>query len=265
MTILSTLDTFLEAASVAAKWRKVRIIESRLEKQIAKAFTRQGKAFSARFAKNKSKFSEALADDDWVGIWDDVAKQTEQFFIKPIQSAVQLSLASAAEELIGELEVDYSFSLKNPRAVAYVEEHGAKLVRGINGTTRDYLKTLITEGVDGGWSYDRMAKAITERFADFAVGKPQDHIKSRAHLVAVTEIGMAYEEGNAIVANDLKAAGLKMQKKWDTIGDDKVSDGCRENERAGWIALDEEFPSGDMQPLRFPGCRCTALYRRARE
>lgn len=263
-TITDALTDFLEAASTAQKWRKVRAIESRLERDISKAFTRQGKAFSTRFAKTRSKFQEALADDDWVGIWDDVAKETVKYFLNPIQNAVQLSLMSAAEELIGELEVDYSFSLKNPRAVAYLEDHGAELVKGINATTRDYLKTLITEGVDGGWSYNRMAKAITDRFADFAVGRPQEHIESRAHLVAVTETGNAFEAGNAIVANDLKAAGLKMEKKWSTIGDDRVSDGCRENERAGWIALDEEFPSGDMHPLRFPGCRCTVLYRRAR-
>lgn len=109
-----------------------------------------------------------------------------------------------------------------------------------------------------------MAQAISDRFVEFAVGRPQEHVESRAHLVAVTEVGDAYEHGNEIVVNDLAAAGLRMEKKWDTIGDGRVSDGCRENEQAGWIPIDEEFPSGDMRPLRFPGCRCTALYRRAR-
>lgn len=267
MTVQEFIESaiqFLEAATVAQKWRRMAPIEKRLEKDLAKAFKVQGAAFSKRFASLQGEFSEAISDDDWIGIWDDVAKATSKLFINPIQRAVQLSLTSAAEELIGELDVDYSFSLKNPRAVKYIAEHGAKLVTGINDTTRSYLGTVINDGVDGGWSYDRMAKAITDRFSQFAVGVPQKHIESRAHLVAVTEVGQAYEAGNEIVVNDLTKAGLKMEKKWDTVGDDRVSDGCLENERAGWIPIDEEFPSGDMRPLRFPGCRCTALYRRAK-
>lgn len=261
--MIGPITAFLEAASVAAKWRKVRVIETKLEKDMAKAFRAQGKQFTRRFAKLQGKFKESISDDDWLGIWDDAAQVTEQLFIRPIQRAVQLSLLSAAEELIADLETDYSFTLKNPRAVAYVEEHGAELVRGINETTRDYLRTIIRNGTDEGWSYNRMAAAISDRFTEFAVGRPQEHIESRAHLIAVTEVGMAYENGANIVAQDLADAGLKMQKKWSTIGDSKVSAGCKENEDAGWIPLEDAFPSGDMHPLRFPGCRCTALHRRA--
>lgn len=262
--LLESTERFLEAVSVAQKWRKVRAIESRLERDMAKAFKAQGKAFIGRFAKLQGKFKESISDDDWVGIYDDVAKQTQQLFINPIERAVQLSLTAAAEELIADLDVDYAFALRNPRAVAYVEEHGAALVKGINETTRDYLRTVIRGGVDEGWSHNRIAKAITDRYVDFAVGRPQEHIESRAHLIAVTETGNAYEAGNRIVIQDLQDAGLKMEKKWSTIGDDRVSDGCRENEREGWIPVDEPHASGDMHPLRFPGCRCTELYRRAR-
>lgn len=261
--MIGPITAFLEAASVAAKWRKVRAIERRLERDMAKAFRAQGKTFVKRFASLQGRFSESIGDDDWLGIWDDTAQVTEQLFIRPIQRAVQLSLVAAATELIADLEVDYTFALRNPRAVAYVEAHGAELVRGIADTTRDYLRTVITEGVDNGWSYNRIAARISERFTEFAIGRPQEHIESRAHLIAVTEVGMAYENGANIVAQDLADAGLKMQKKWSTIGDSKVSAGCKENEDAGWIPLEDAFPSGDMHPLRFPGCRCTALHRRA--
>lgn len=263
-SLLNPLSQFLEAASVAQKWRKMKPLESRLEKDMAKAFKAQGSAFLKGFGRLQGKFKESISDDDWVGIYDDVAKTTEQLFINPIQRAVQLSLAAAAEELIGELDVDYSFTLKNPRAIAYVEEHGAALVKGISETTRGYIRTVIRDGVDSGWSYNRIAEELTSRFSDFAVGRPQDHIESRAHLIAVTEVGNAYEEGNTIVINDLVDAGLVMEKSWSTVGDDKVSDGCKANEREGWIPVDEEHQSGDMHPLRFPGCRCTELYRRAR-
>jgi len=262
--MIGPITAFLEAASVAAKWRKVRAIERRLERDMAKAFRAQGKTFVKRFASLQGRFSESIGDDDWLGIWDDTAQVTDQLFIRPIQRAVQLSLVAAATELIADLEVDYTFALRNPRAVAYVESHGAELVRGIADTTRDYLRTVITEGVDNGWSYNRIAARISERFTEFAVGRPQDHIESRAHLIAITEVGQSYEAGNEIVVRDLADAGLRMEKKWSTIGDKRVSAGCRENEAEGWIPVDEQHASGHMHPLRFPGCRCTELYRRAR-
>lgn len=262
--LVERLTRFVEAATVAGKWRKVRAIESRLERDLTKAFKAQGKAFSQGFASLRGKFKESISDDDWVGIYDEVARTTEQLFINPIERAVQLTLSAAAEELIATLDVDYSFSLKNPRAVAYATEHGAELVRGIGDTTRDYLRTVIRQGVDEGWSYNRIARAITERYAEFATGVPQEHIKSRAHLIAVTEIGNAYEAGNEIVIQDLADAGLRMEKSWSTINDNRVDPECRANEDAGWIPADEAFPSGHMRPLAHPACRCTALYRRAR-
>lgn len=263
--LLEPVSRFLEAATVAQKWRSVRAIETRLEKAMTKAFRAQGKQFSKGFSSLQGEFSEALSDDDWVGIWDDVAQRTVQLFLNPLQRAIQLSLSSAAEELIADLDVEYVFDLDNPRAVEYLEEHGAELVTGINETTRDYIRTVIRNGTDDGWSYDRMARAISERFTDFAVGRPQEHIESRAHLVAVTEVGQAYEAGNEIVVQDLADAGLKMEKKWDTVGDGRVSeDICAPNEAQGWIPIDEPFQSGHMRPLGHPACRCTALYRRAR-
>ncbi len=84
---------------------------------------------------------------------------------------------------------------------------------GIDDTTRQYIKTIITEGVDKGWSYNQMAKAISDRYAEFRVGRPQAHIASRAHMIAVTERGNAYSAGNAMVAEDLAASGLDMQKE----------------------------------------------------
>ena len=263
--LLESATKFLEAASVAQKWRTVRAIEGKLEKAMTKAFRAQGKAFSKGFASLQGEFSEALSDDDWVGIWDDVAQRTAQLFLRPIQRAVQLSLSSAAEELITDLDVDYTFDLDNPRAVAYIEEHGADLVSGINETTRDYIRTIIRNGTDEGWSYNRMAQAISDRFVDFAVGRPQEHIESRAHLIAIQEVGEAYEHGNEVVIRDLQSAGLKMEKKWDTMSDDRVSqDICAPNAAQGWIPVDEPFQSGHQRALGHVACRCTTLYRRAR-
>ena len=114
----------------------------------------------------------------------------------------------------------------------------------------------MSDGVKSGASYNDIAKAIKSKFEEFAVPSPQKHIPNRAVLVAVTELANAYCEGNAQVGDYLQSNGVKMMKAWQTLEDDRVSDGCKENEKAGWIPIDKEFPSGHMHPPRFPGCRC---------
>lgn len=270
VNLLPALDGFLEAASAAQKQRRTRKLERKLEQDMQRAFRRQGVEFVKRLNRAQRAINEALRlqesvwDGAWVSLFDEAATVTFRMFFTPIQRSARAALQNAAEELIANIAIDYSFNLRNPRATVYLAEHGASLVSSINETTRDYIKTIVRQGADEGWSYTRIAKAISERFEEFAVGKPQAHIESRAHLVAVTEVGNAYEAGNEIVIRDLTDAGLRMEKKWLTLGDDRVSDGCRENEQEGWIPSGVPHVSGDMHPLRFPGCRCTELYRRAR-
>nr|DAN07352.1 MAG TPA: minor capsid protein [Caudoviricetes sp.] len=147
-------------------------------------------------------------------------------------------------------------SLPNLRARAYAKKHAAEAVTQINDTTRKEIARIVSDGVKSGSSYNDIAKAIKSKFEEFAVPSPQKHIPNRAVLVAVTELANAYCEGNAQVGDYLQSNGVKMMKAWQTLEDDRVSDGCKENEQAGWIPIDKEFPSGHMHPPRFPGCRC---------
>jgi hypothetical protein len=157
---------------------------------------------------------------------------------------------------------------------SYLEAHGAELVKQINETTREHLRHVVNHALDNGWSYKKTALAIQKRFAgyydpgswwNFDAPRPQGHISSRAHLIAVTEAGNAYEVGNFIVTQDLADSGIKTEKRWSTIGDNRVSEGCRENEAEGWIPSEQNHVSGHAHPLRFPGCRCDEMYRVKKE
>lgn len=150
-------------------------------------------------------------------------------------------------------------SLPNLRAQEYAKKHAAEAVTQINDTTRKEIARIVSDGVKSGASYNDIAKEIKNKFEEFAVPMPQKHVSNRAVLVAVTELANAYCEGNAQVGNYLQDNGVKMMKAWQTLEDDRVSDGCRENERVGWIPINKEFPSGHMHPPRFPGCRCDFL------
>lgn len=150
-------------------------------------------------------------------------------------------------------------SLPNLRAQEYAKKHAAEAVTQINDTTRKEIARIVSDGVKSGSSYNDIAKAIKDKFEEFAVPMSQKHVSNRAVLVAVTELANAYCEGNAQVGNYLQDNGVKMMKAWQTLEDDRVSDGCKENERVGWIPIGKEFPSGHMHPPRFPGCRCDFL------
>ena len=82
-------------------------------------------------------------------------------------------------------------------------------------------------------------------------------LRDRRKTIAVTEQRIATENGAAEIA---KNRGAQF-KRWITAGDDRVSDMDESNEAQGWIALDEEFSSGDNQPPSHPNCRCTVTYR----
>ncbi len=49
-------------------------------------------------------------------------------------------------------------------------------------------------------------------------------------------------------------------KAWRSVGDDRVSDVCRQNEAAGFIPVDKAFPAGHMTPPGHPNCRCHLVY-----
>lgn len=105
---------------------------------------------------------------------------------------------------------------------------------------------------------DEMMAVVDQAFP----GGAEEFGAALALLNAQIDLHIAGSRQRLAAVKDMASLGLAMEKSWLTVGDNRVSDGCAENEGAGWIPLDEPFPSGDQAPLRFPGCRCTALYRR---
>lgn len=264
--LAGALEHLQEASRRVRQLKAKAKLERQLEKAMQVAFRAQGKALARRFKAWKERFpvSEAVGPDGWDELWALVVSETYTRFEVSIDRAIRKSfrVGVAAADSPGS---GVAFNLKNPRAVAWLKDRAAERVTLIDDHTRDTIGGIVNKGIAEGWSYDRMAREISGRFEEFAVGKPQKHIDSRAHLVAVTEVGEAYAEGNLQMGQQMQAAGLTMEKSWLTVGDDRVSAGCQSNEAAGWIAIDDTFPSGHQRPLRFPGCRCDILMQRKRK
>jgi len=230
-------------------------------------FRVQRRTLELALERSGRRYREAYGDDrpqwlidnfDWDAALDLADESAISDSLRAFRAEIALAMASGGMQTLQELgsPLGLVFDLANPRAVQFLEKHGGELITNINNTTRKACHSLIEEGMREGWSYDVLAKALTARYEDFAVGKPQLHIRSRAHLIAVTEMANGYHEGSYQQGIHLQELGLNLEKVWITSGDDRVSEGCQENESVGYIPFGSEFPSGHLHPPRFPGCRC---------
>ncbi len=265
--LLTELDRFLESVARAYKNRAIAEPIKIIEKACQLYFKKQGRLFLVQFERFRYRFKESISDEEIRRILQQIHPYIEKGLKVKLITNLGIVMAKAVRRSFdgfGFAKMDVSFALENLRAVGFLERHAAVLIADdINETTKRTIAKIVTKGAAEGQSYDKVAREIKSRFNQFAVGKPQLHIQSRAHLVAVTENRMAYEAGNMEAAQFVKKQGLTMEKAWMDSGDSIVSDGCLENSAAGWIGIDEAFPSGDDTSPRFPGCRCDILFRRA--
>jgi hypothetical protein len=260
--IQEAVDSHLGRADRTRKWKGLQDQENSLPQALAQVWTKQGKAFVDQLGpiKDSLGLAEALSEP-WEPIWSEVELSSIQAMRDPLLEGLTEALALGTVQALGNFASGISFELDNPRAVDYLAHHSAELVTGINQQTRDELRALFAVSRVDGWSYDKLAEELLSRFAYWGTPQPQQHIKSRAHLIAVTELGDAYEEGSIQVALQLQASGLRMLKKWLTVSDGRVDPLCQSVAELGWVPLDSLF--GDVQrPPYHPACRCTTLYTR---
>lgn len=225
--------------------------EQKLAGELTRLFKRQGAFVVRRLKTHQSVFSEAFTDNQIKGLLNNGLSQA---MVKAIEASVKWSYVAGADDLLADIKMDISFSLDNPRAVAYIKDYGANLIKGIDETTRNDIKSIVTKAIDEGSSYIAVAKEIKTLFDGYS-----DH---RTQLIAVTELGNGYQAGSFAAVQEATDTGLTFEKSWLTSNDDRVTDGCRINQSEGWIDQDKAFTSGHMHPLRFPGCRCVCQYRR---
>lgn len=259
---LDALDYLIEqGGSETDRERRLRANIEGFGTDVSNVFHAQGAAFAAE----AERFPDGPVDPARIesAVNVAVAAGDDQLRVAAERAAGEAWLIGA-EDMARRLNIDITFNLDDPAARAYIRRVGADLVTRVDDTTRSRLRGLIDDGTHSGWNYNQIAQSIIGQFGEMAMGKPQQHIDSRAHLIAVTEMGNAFEDGSLGAARQMAAMGLEMEKKWLTVGDNRVSDGCRDNQAAGWIPVDRQFPSGHDRPLRFPGCRCTALYQQRR-
>ncbi len=263
--ILEKLDKALLAIKWARRKRELAALSRQMEPDMARAFASQGKALRERLA--KENWSKLPGWTDLGRLLEITQIQTRDAFELPWRElAGEAMLAGAAltadevgVKLVAEAvpiegpAITIKFGLTNPRAVQWLLDHGGDMISGIEETTKLALRVLLAKAVEEGWSWKALQDEIASEFAQYS--------EVRAHMIAVTEIGNAYTAGNYVVGEELRDAGLTMEKSWSTMGDEKICEICLGNEAEEWISFDDAFSSGDLRPLAHPDCRCDLLMR----
>lgn len=144
----------------------------------------------------------------------------------------------------------------------YFNEHlFDKVVLPIEQTTRDYIAAIIKQGIDEGWSVERMTQEI-ER---------EDYLDGRVRRILRTETNRAVNYGSLIGEQKYN---YQTMKKWVSVHDDRTRD---------WhLSADGQTvnPDGvftvEGEPMQFPGdpngspentinCRCHMAFVAVRD
>lgn len=267
--LLPALDRLIEATSPESKDHQVRPLENRLRRGLATMWSEQRRMVLERLPEFRHRFQEALSDDELSRLWFAVTLATEGPMAEVLDdlapTAMRRGHQAAAAEVPASARAGISFDLQHPRAVEFLRNRGAERVTMIDSTTRDRLRTVLTQAGDEGWAYSRTVRQIRDTFTGFGGRSPLRHIRDRAELVVVQEMALAYGEGQRVAREQIMADGTQLEKNWLTAGDSRVDADCAANGAAGWIPANDSFPTGHGQEPAHPGCRCSTRSRVAEE
>lgn len=279
VTIVAAVTVMAEAERADRKTRATAASQARIETTLRTMWRAQRKGTIAALTRLRTRFpefqeghhlAEAVDPDDLNDPFDQVAGNTSG----PLVRRLDLELPRAVEAGGGSAHLDLSIEgafdvghpdAGHPDAVSWLDGRGADRVAQINDTTRARMRTILSNAADEGWSWQRTARQIEQTFQGFSTPASQSYLRTRAELVAVTELALAYEEGARIVREGLVKQGLAVEVSWLTVGDDRVDPHCLANAGVGWIPSTESFPSGASAPPDHPGCRCSSMSRVAPE
>lgn len=146
----------------------------------------------------------------------------------------------------------FAFDKSNPAAVDWADKHAAETISGISETTRDEIRDLVSEALEGEFDVAELAKEISSLLGD----------DTRAELIARTESMEAANQGQIALWDQAQSDGYlgkNAQKEWVVGDDDKLCPICQDMDGVE-VGLDEDFEvdGEDMEgPPAHPNCRCT--------
>lgn len=245
--------------------------ELRLEKKVSARFNRQMRWILAEVEK-MVYFQESKGVHRYVTktIREDVDAILENLpenepLVEAIVETANDTYKRGARDVHAQLKMEgygVSFNLVNPYAVEYLQKLKDLQLSNFKGAiqreTKSRIQKLLVDAIEEGTSYSEVARKIR------AQGEAGVFSRARSELIAVNQVGQAYGAGNDQMVRQFNfASSVFTQKYWQTVEDSRVTEECMDNEKAGWLGMDESFKSGDKFAPRKtnPRCRCVTRYR----
>lgn len=255
--VKTAINNYLIADSVKQTDLKLQQLEAATAIRVAAVLRRQGEVTLENFTRFLGDLKEEVRQDALNQAFTLAEIDTRKDFIKALTGPMSISSSLGGQTLAVQLGIKLSFDPVDPATHAYLQEHAAEAVRGIDDTTRARLNIIVEKGYGEGKTYQQIARDLKQDFAQYSLPGGGE----RAKLIAVTEIGNAHEATKENMVRQIAGAGFSMEKFWLTLKDEKVCDICRMNMADGWIPIDQPHSSGHMRSKAHPGCRCPELYR----
>lgn len=266
LALEEAIATVERAAIRAAKEKALLIPSRRLRTALRAGWRSQRDTFLRRLRGTRllREAPELVPEDEALarGVWSAATHETLSLIERPLAAELARVMRLGWEAQRASLGVGAVFNLAHPSAIAFLSGKAHSSVEEVNDATFRMLRPILVQAVDEGWSYQQAAGLIRKKFAEFTEGVSLRHIRDRAELIAVTELGDAYEAGGMALVDDLAHAGVETEKYWLTVHDSRVSEMDHRNEQQGWLERTAIFSSKHSRPLSHPGCRCTLQYRR---
>jgi len=145
----------------------------------------------------------------------------------------------SAETLMIETSIGIEWGLVNQRAIDWVSKYTFELVRGINDTTREILRSALDTYFRDRLTLKQLIDMLSPAFGPV-----------RAEMIAITEVTRAAVNGELSLVNmiELDNRNIKMIPNWQTANDDRVCPIC--GPKHGKVITDGEYPPAH------PRCRC---------
>lgn len=219
-------------------------VEDRATKAIAKGLSDQGKAV---FDGN----DDMSASVDEVDMGALLAAPERATSVMSASDALRAALIESADlgvtmasAQLETLKLSFDWTLPNIEARDWAQAHSGALISGINATTQRGVQQAIAQWVENGEPLRALERELRPFFG-----------RSRAELIASTEVTRAYAEANRIA---YRSTGIVSEMEWQTAFDERVCPICGPlNETR--VSLDGAFAAAFEVPPAHPRCRCILL------
>jgi hypothetical protein len=202
-------------------------------------------------------YADSVLDSDWSQHFDRAAEILAAAAVDSTLETLDASDADYSDEFVSNLERHNDLLAKSQAAsllgLAYDHTHDIAIPTivgwSLGGALLDSLTKVHEEAVAQDWPAEKL---------DSAIGEMSAFSPEKAELMARNALSLV----DGQVARTTAHATGAHEKRSETVGDDRVCDECDQDQKDGWIGVNESFSGSDTADVpHHPNCRCSVEYQ----